>query len=179
MKNRTGDKHQPANQERGRAFLLSPLILLVSGSIPFTFAHPPHQKLHSEERADPERADQGARTPRTDHADHADHETNSMMKTMTGGPFRSMFALGSGTARQPALSPMAAWRSMPGEWMVIRTAQFSYGKLKNPEAIHAGDVIRQTASVTYSYALRQNVNSAANELRSLSVFLRVRPGDLK
>ena len=40
--------------------------------------------------------------------DHSTHQTVSIMSTVTGGPFRSMFALGWGTALQPASTPMAA-----------------------------------------------------------------------
>jgi len=38
------------------------------------------------------------------------------MTTVTGGPFRSMLALGSGTALQPASTPMNAWHFGLGSW---------------------------------------------------------------
>lgn len=50
-----------------------------------------------------------------------------MFATVTGGPFRSMFALGSGTGLQPASSPMFAWHWMPGEWMVMAHASIRTG----------------------------------------------------
>src|SRR5262249_60526411 len=46
---------------------------------------------------------------------HAGHDmTSDMMATVTGGPFRSMRALGSGTALQPVSTPMYAWMFMSG-----------------------------------------------------------------
>src|SRR4030095_9423549 len=48
--------------------------------------------------------------PSTAVHDHAAHS----MATAAGGPFRSMNALGSGTALQPATTPMAAWHFTPG-----------------------------------------------------------------
>jgi len=50
---------------------------------------------------------------------HAEHDMTSMMATVTGGPFRSMHALGSGTSLQPASTPMSAWHFRPGEWMLM------------------------------------------------------------
>lgn len=51
----------------------------------------------------------------------------AMMRTITGGPFRSMFAIGSGTGLLPASSPMSAWHWMPGEWMVMGHASVKVG----------------------------------------------------
>jgi hypothetical protein len=76
-------------------------------------------------------AQQQEQSRRTGHSQTHRHETDSsereetghamtgMLRTLTGGPFRSMRALGSGTALQPASTQMAAWHSMPGEWMVM------------------------------------------------------------
>jgi mono/diheme cytochrome c family protein len=59
---------------------------------------------------------------------HAGHDMMSdMMATVTGGPFRSMRALGSGTALQPASTPMYAWMFMPGEWMMMLHGELKIG----------------------------------------------------
>jgi hypothetical protein len=50
-----------------------------------------------------------------------------MMSTITGGPFRSLHALGSGTALQPASTPMSAWHFMPGEWMLMLHSELKIG----------------------------------------------------
>ena len=50
-----------------------------------------------------------------------------MMETITGGPFRSMKALGSGTALQPATTPMHGWHLMPDEWMVMLHGELKIG----------------------------------------------------
>ncbi len=61
-------------------------------------------------------------------AAHAGHDMMSdMTATVTGGPFRSMRALGSGTALQPASTPMYAWMFMPGEWMVMLHGELKIG----------------------------------------------------
>jgi hypothetical protein len=60
--------------------------------------------------------------PQLEHSEHAEHQDHAMMRmleTVTGGPFRSMRALGSGTALQPASTPIAAWHLMAGEWMYM------------------------------------------------------------
>jgi hypothetical protein len=64
-------------------------------------------------------------TPTPTPAPHA--AAASMFDTITGGPFRSMFALGSGTGLQPASSPMFAWHWMPGEWMGMAHASIKAG----------------------------------------------------
>lgn len=50
---------------------------------------------------------------------HAGHDMMKMMTTVTGGPFRTMRALGSGTSLQPASAPMYAWMFMLDDWMVM------------------------------------------------------------
>lgn len=49
------------------------------------------------------------------------------MATVSGGPFRSMRALVSGTSLQPASTPMWMWHWMPGEWMVMLHGEFKVG----------------------------------------------------
>ena len=66
--------------------------------------------------------DAGGDGEKGDHAGHA-----MMMTTVTGGPFRTMQALGSGTALQPASTPMAMWFYRPGEWSVMLHADVKVG----------------------------------------------------
>lgn len=68
------------------------------------------------------------------HADHSmtghsmtGHSMTGMMGSVTGGPFRTMQALGSGTTLQPASTPMSAWMWMPGEWMVMLHGELKIG----------------------------------------------------
>src|SRR5262245_9904161 len=45
----------------------------------------------------------------------AEHE---MMSTVSGGPFRSMMAIGSGTSLMPASSPGYMWHWIKDNWLV-------------------------------------------------------------
>jgi mono/diheme cytochrome c family protein len=51
--------------------------------------------------------------------EHAGHDLNAMMSTITGGPFRSMSAIGSGTSLMPASSPGYMWHWMKDDWMIM------------------------------------------------------------
>jgi mono/diheme cytochrome c family protein len=62
-----------------------------------------------------------------DTSGHAGHSMAAMMTSVTGGPFRTMRALGSGTALQPASTPVWAWMWMPGEWMVMLHGELKIG----------------------------------------------------
>lgn len=85
----------------------------------------PQQHEHHHPPAKPTPDKQGAMTTGTDESDaHAGH---TMMSTITGGPFRSMRALGSGTALQPASTPMKAWHFMRGEWMLMLHGELKVG----------------------------------------------------
>jgi hypothetical protein len=42
-----------------------------------------------------------------------------MMSTITGGPFRSMSAVGSGTSLMPASAPGYMWHWMKDDWMIM------------------------------------------------------------
>jgi hypothetical protein len=66
-------------------------------------------------------------TPTEQHQHEHAKTGADMMTTVTGGPFRSMYAMGSGTGLQPASSPMTAWHWMPGEWMVMAHGQLIAG----------------------------------------------------
>jgi hypothetical protein len=50
---------------------------------------------------------------------HAGHNMNAMMTTITGGPFKSMMAIGSGTSLLPSSSPGYMWHWMKGNWMIM------------------------------------------------------------
>jgi hypothetical protein len=60
------------------------------------------------------------------HPGHNAH-SSAMLTTISGGPFRSMNAIGSGTALQPASTPMYGWHWMPGEWMIMLHAELKVG----------------------------------------------------
>ena len=80
----------------------------------------PHQHQH-DTGAQP--ADKKSET--ADHdmskmgAEHAGQDMNAMMSTITGGPFRSMTAIGSGTSLTPASSPGYMWHWMKDDWMIM------------------------------------------------------------
>ena len=61
--------------------------------------------------------------------EHAGHDTNApindMMSTITGGPFHSMSAIGSGTSLMPAGTPGYMWHWMKDDWMIM-----AHGDLK-------------------------------------------------
>jgi hypothetical protein len=48
----------------------------------------------------------------------AGHE-HEMMSTVSGGPFRSMFAMGSGTSLMPASSPGYMWHWIKDSWLIM------------------------------------------------------------
>jgi len=56
---------------------------------------------------------------------HSGHDMNAMMSTVTGGPFRSMRAIGSGTSLLPASTPGYMWHWMKDDWMIM-----AHGDLK-------------------------------------------------
>ncbi|HWQ36705.1 MAG TPA: cytochrome c [Blastocatellia bacterium] len=81
-----------------------------------------HQAHHHDHTATPSPQDQppAADSHSADHQPHAEHGAAGMMiNTVTGGPFRSMRAIGSGTSLQPASTPMWMWHFSPGEWMLM------------------------------------------------------------
>jgi hypothetical protein len=59
--------------------------------------------------------------------DHIVHASHAAMSTVTGGPFHSMSALGSGTALQPSSTPMSAWHAMFGGWMFMLHTEIKVG----------------------------------------------------
>jgi mono/diheme cytochrome c family protein len=50
---------------------------------------------------------------------HDMNAMNTMMSTITGGPFHSMTAIGSGTSLMPSSSPGYAWHWMKDDWMIM------------------------------------------------------------
>ena len=58
--------------------------------------------------------------PATD-ANATEHRnaTDPIMGTITGGPFHSMTAVGSGTSLTPSSSPGYMWHWMKGDWMIM------------------------------------------------------------
>lgn len=56
---------------------------------------------------------------------HGAHDMNAMMTTITGGPFKSMTAIGSGTSLLPSTTPGYMWHWMKGDWMIM-----AHGDLK-------------------------------------------------
>jgi hypothetical protein len=63
------------------------------------------------------------------HAGHEAnaHEASAMMSTVTGGPFRAMSAIGSGTSLMPASAPGYMWHWMKGDWMLMLHANLMVG----------------------------------------------------
>src|SRR5215212_6633795 len=55
------------------------------------------------------------------------HDMNAMMSTITGGPFKSMHAIGSGTSLLPASSPGFMWSWMKGDWMIAAHGDLKIG----------------------------------------------------
>jgi len=57
----------------------------------------------------------------TDEMNHQmpGHDMNAMMSTITGGPFKSMSAIGSGTSLIPSSAPGYMWHWMKDGWMIM------------------------------------------------------------
>jgi hypothetical protein len=58
---------------------------------------------------------------------HAGHDMGSMMTTITGGPFQSMHAIGSGTSLLPATTPGYMWHWMKDNWLVMAHGDLKVG----------------------------------------------------
>lgn len=63
------------------------------------------------------------------HNDHdmGNHDMAAMMSTLTGGPYQSMHAIGSGTSLLPASSPGYMWHWMAGEWVLMLHGDLKVG----------------------------------------------------
>jgi len=55
------------------------------------------------------------------------HDMDASMVTITGGPFKSMSAIGSGTSLLPATSPGYMWHWMKGDWMIAAHGDLKIG----------------------------------------------------
>ena len=60
-------------------------------------------------------------------SEHAGHDMNAMMTTVTGGPFSSMSAIGSGTSLMPASTPGFMWHWMKDDWMIMAHGDLKVG----------------------------------------------------
>ena len=58
---------------------------------------------------------------------HGGHDMNAMMSTITGGPFRSMSAVGSGTSLMPATGPGYMWHWMKNDWLIMAHGDLKVG----------------------------------------------------
>ena len=47
------------------------------------------------------------------------HDMNAMMTSISGGPFKTMAAIGSGSSLLPGSSPMSMYHRMMGDWMLM------------------------------------------------------------
>ncbi|MEK6406375.1 MAG: c-type cytochrome [Acidobacteriota bacterium] len=92
----------------------------------------PPQEHHHETQPSTQQADQMKKEmPGHDMskmgAEHAGHDMSGMMSTITGGPFRSMSAVGSGTSLMPASAPGYMWHWMKDDWMIMAHADLKAG----------------------------------------------------
>lgn len=55
------------------------------------------------------------------------HDMSAMMSTITGGPFKTMHAIGSGTSLLPASAPGYMWMWMKGDWMIMLHGELKAG----------------------------------------------------
>jgi mono/diheme cytochrome c family protein len=58
---------------------------------------------------------------------HSGHDMNAMMSTITGGPFRSLSAIGSGTSLMPASTPGYMWNWVKKDWMIMAHGDLKVG----------------------------------------------------
>ena len=58
---------------------------------------------------------------------HGGHDMSAMMSTISGGPFRSMSAVGSGTSLMPASAPGHMWHWMKNEWLIMAHGDLKVG----------------------------------------------------
>lgn len=88
-------------------------------------AQPPQQQEHHHEMQPPAKQSDEMKHDGSGHDmsnmgnEHAGHDMNAMMSTVTGGPFKSMHSIGSGTSLLPASTPGYMWHWMKGDWMIM------------------------------------------------------------
>jgi mono/diheme cytochrome c family protein len=86
---------------------------------------PAAQAEHQHEAAQPA-AQSTEHTGHQSDDPHAGHQMN-MLSTITGGPFKSMTAIGSGTSLLPASTPGYMWHRMAGDWMLMTHGNLVFG----------------------------------------------------
>ena len=64
--------------------------------------------------------------PAGDHSGH-DMKSHEMAGTVTGGPYRSMHSIGSGTSLLPASSPGNMWHWVANDWMIMAHGDLKVG----------------------------------------------------
>jgi mono/diheme cytochrome c family protein len=105
---------------------------------PSTTRQPPDEQEHTHQAKTPAQqsgetkhdmtADHMSKTGKDAGAaenEHSGHDMAAMMSTITGGPFRSMSAIGSGTSLMPATSPGYMWHWVKNDWIIM-----AHGDLK-------------------------------------------------
>ena len=123
-----------------RLFLLAGILVTVLGGTRAGLAfpvqqhqHPPQQNQTQPHQHPPQQNQQQHQHPpqkpsttpesQSQPADHSGHapgsEAHSMMKTLSGGPFQAMAAIGSGTSLMPASSPAHMWHKTAGDWLIM------------------------------------------------------------
>jgi mono/diheme cytochrome c family protein len=58
---------------------------------------------------------------------HGAHDMTATMNTISGGPFRSMSAIGSGTSLMPASAPGHMWHWMKNDWLIMAHGDLKVG----------------------------------------------------
>lgn len=82
-------------------------------------AQTPQSKPEHEHHHDTQPPQPGATRKPADNESHSAHDMSAMMNTITGGPFSSMSAIGSGTSLMPASAPGYMWHWMKDDWMIM------------------------------------------------------------
>src|SRR5437588_1980282 len=77
-----------------------------------------HQHHEAASASQPEHAHEHGNPDEMKH-EMPGHDMNAMMSTITGGPFKSMSAIGSGTSLVPSNTPGYMWHWMKGGWMIV------------------------------------------------------------
>jgi mono/diheme cytochrome c family protein len=85
-----------------------------------------HQHHPTAPAAQPEHAHEHGNPDEMNHQ-MPSHDMSAMMTTITGGPFKSMSAIGSGTSLVPSSAPGYMWHWMKGGWMIMGHGNFIAG----------------------------------------------------
>ncbi|MFN7947749.1 MAG: hypothetical protein U0Z53_20540 [Blastocatellia bacterium] len=131
--------------KKSSAFIAVRFIALWCGLFSFNATtqaqHPPsHQPQTSAQKPKPQSSETEPAAETHAHHSHAEH---AAMTTLTGGPFRSMNAIGSGTALQPASTPMTGWHFSRGEWLLMLHGELKAGFNQQGGARGVGKAVSQ------------------------------------